>query len=69
MAVTQKIDTRDLIINHLAKEERNMKWLSRKTSIPYGTIYSIFKHKIMNLSEQNLDKINSVLNTDFTLDE
>lgn len=67
MEIKEKIDTRDLILDHLKKNERNMKWLSRQTSIPYGTVYSIFKHRIMNLSEQNLTKINKALNTDFTL--
>lgn len=64
----QKNNVRDEILAHLEKEERNMAWLSRKTDIPYGSLYSIFIHRIMSLSDSNLAKINRVLDTDFIND-
>lgn len=64
----QKNNVRDEILAYLEKEERNMAWLSRKTDIPYGSLYSIFVHRIMSLSDSNLAKINRVLDTDFIND-
>lgn len=63
--VKQNNDVRAKILAHLEKEERNMAWLSRKTDIPYGSLYSIFIHRIMILSDSNLEKINKVLETNF----
>lgn len=63
--VKQNNDVRAKILAHLEKEERNMAWLSRKTDIPYGSLYSIFIHRIMILSDNNLEKINKVLETNF----
>lgn len=60
------LDTRDVILLHLEKIERNLAWLSDKTRIPYPTLYSVFKQKHFSLSEKNLEKINNVLGTDFT---
>jgi len=59
---------KDEILAYLEKEERNMAWLSRKTDIPYGSLYSIFIHRIMSLSDSNLAKINKALDTDFIND-
>jgi hypothetical protein len=63
-----KTDVKDEILTHLETEERNLAWLSRKTDIPYGSLYSIFIHRIMVLSDSNLAKINKVLDTDFIND-
>jgi hypothetical protein len=60
-----KQNIKDNILLHLEAEERTLAWLSRKTEIPYPTLYSIFIHKIMNLSDKNLDKINKAMETDF----
>lgn len=68
MAVkTKKIDVRDQINEKLVELERNLSWLQRKTEIPYGSLYSILKHKVMDLSVDNLKLINTALETDFTL--
>lgn len=58
--------TKDEILLYLQEIERPMSWLSRKTEIPYGTLYAIFIQRIMNLSDKYLVKINKALETDFT---
>jgi hypothetical protein len=63
-----KTSVKDEILLYLETEERNLAWLSRKTEIPYGSLYSIFIHRIMVLSDSNLAKINRSLNTDFIND-
>jgi|TARA_R110000868_G_scaffold192366_1_gene436771 hypothetical protein len=63
-----KTSVKDEILLYLETEERNLAWLSRKTDIPYGSLYSIFIHRIMVLSDSNLAKINRSLNTDFIND-
>ena len=62
----EKQNVKDLILLHLEVEERPLAWLSRKTEIPYPTLYSIFIQRIMNLSDKNLEKINEAMGTDFT---
>jgi hypothetical protein len=59
---------KDDILLYLQEIERPMSWLSRKTEVPYGTLYAIFIQRIMNLSDKNLAKINKVLDTDFIND-
>ena len=61
-------NVKDEILLYLEQEERPLAWLSRKTEIPYPTLYSIFIQRIMNLSDKNLAKINRVLDTDFIND-
>ena len=61
-------NVKDEIILYLEQEERPLAWLSRKTKIPYPTLYSIFIQRIMNLSDKNLATINRVLDTDFIND-
>ena len=62
----EKENVKDLILLHLEAEERPLAWLSRKTEIPYPTLYSIFVQRIMNLSDDNLAKVNKAMGTDFT---
>lgn len=64
---TKQIDVRDTIMDYLKEIERDLAWLSRKLDIPYGTLYSTFVHKIIKLSQEKLDRINLLLETDFTL--
>lgn len=64
----EKQNVKDKILLHLEEIERPLAWLSRKTNIPYGSLYSIFIHRIMVLSDSNLEKINKVLDTDFIND-
>lgn len=61
------IDNRDLVKAKLEEIERDWAWLSRKTEIPYPTIYSCFVLRHFKASEENLNKINEVLETDFTV--
>lgn len=60
-----KTDVRDEIVSHLKHIERSLMWLSKKTQIPYGTIYSTLIQKVMELKSENLEKINKVLGTEF----
>ena len=61
-------NVKDEILIYLEQEERPLAWLSRKTEIPYPTLYSIFIQRIMNLSDKNLAKINKAMDTDFIND-
>lgn len=63
------LDVRDLIIEKLKHEERSLAWLSRKAEIPYGTLYTNFVHRTFQVSQENLNKINIILETDFSLPE
>lgn len=67
MAVKQITDVRNKILQHLETEERNLRWLSRKTGIVYATLYSCFIQRTFNLSEESLEKINDALGTEFEL--
>lgn len=51
------------IQNELVKQDRTLAWLSRKTGIPYPTLYSIFIHKTFALGDR-LQDINEALGTD-----
>jgi len=64
----EKKNVKDLILLELEQQERPLAWLSRKSEIPYGTLYGILIHRIMNLSDVNLAKINNALGTDFNND-
>jgi len=58
-------DRRDVIKDYLKEIERDWAWLARKTDIPYATIYSCFVQRLFKVSDENLEKINEVLGTDF----
>lgn len=60
-------DVRDDIMEEIEKQERTVTWLSKKTGIPYTTMYNILKHKISSLDENQLRLINNILNTKFRL--
>ncbi len=60
-----EVDRRDVITDHLKEIERDWAWLARKTDIPYATIYSCFVQRLFKVSDDNLEKINEVLETDF----
>lgn len=59
------VDVRDTIVNHLEQIERNLNWLAIKTGYNYNTLYSIFVQKTVQLSDEKLNTINSVLKTKF----
>ena len=61
-------NVKDEILLYLEEQERPLAWLSRKSEIPYPTLYSIFIQRIMNLSDTNLAKINKAMDTDFIND-
>lgn len=61
-------NVKDQILIYLEQIERPMAWLSRKSGIKYGTLYSILIQRIMNLSDKNLVKINKAMGTSFTND-
>tara|TARA_R110000868_G_scaffold194416_5_gene439845 strand:+ start:228 stop:431 length:204 start_codon:yes stop_codon:yes gene_type:complete len=65
--VQKKVDTRVQILTYLKNEKRPLRWISKNTKIPYGSVYSIFKQKIMDLTQERLDQINEGLGTDFKL--
>lgn len=58
-------DSRDLIMSHLKKDDRNLRWLSNKTKIPYSTLYFILVRKERTLSDAKKQTINKTLQTDF----
>ena len=62
----EKRDVRDDILYHLKAIERPLSWLSSKTEINYSTIYSVLRQRTFKFSQENLNKINKVLGTNFT---
>lgn len=61
------VDVRDLVLSELQTQERGVTWLSRKTGIPYSTLYNILKHRISTFDESQLKSVNDILKTDFKL--
>jgi len=57
------------ISKHLEFEERDLAWLSRKTDIPYATLYAIFVQKRIPLTQERLNLINHACKTNFELDK
>lgn len=60
-------DVREIINNKMDSEGRALSWLAEKTGINYNTLYSCIKRRIFPLSQDNLDKINKALETDYSL--
>lgn len=60
-----KTDVRDLILEHIKADERDLAWLQRKTDIPYATLYSCFIQRLFRVKDENLTTINEVLGTNF----
>lgn len=65
MATKQATDIRDTILEYLKADERTLGYLSTKSGIPYGTLYSIFIQRTFDLNDERLSKINEGLGTDF----
>jgi len=61
------IDVRDAIMRRMKDEGRNLTWLSKKADISYNTVFSCLRKKLFSLSQENLDKINEALGTDFNI--
>jgi hypothetical protein len=60
-----KEDSRDLIMKHLNGIERNLSWLVKKTKLSYGHLYAVLVKKERDLTDENKDTINKILNTSF----
>lgn len=69
MTTKKAIDVRDEILTYLESEQRPLRFISNNTDIPYGSVYSIFEQRTMELTQEKLDKVNQVLGTNFTLPE
>ena len=63
-----KLTCKQKILKHLEFDERDLAWLSRKTDIPYGTVYGIFVQNTMDLNQERLNLINIACDTKFELD-
>lgn len=63
-----KLTCNQKIIKHLKDEERDWAWLSRKTDIPYATLYAIFVEDRLKLTKERLNLINIACKTNFELD-
>jgi predicted transcriptional regulator len=64
-----KLTDKQKILKHLEFEDLTLAWLSRKTDIPYGTLYSIFVENRIPLTQERLNLINIALKTKFELDK
>jgi len=60
-------DARDLIRAKMTAEGRTLQWLSDMVEINYHTLYTLLVRKTFKLSQENLDKINKALGSDFTI--
>lgn len=69
MGISKKTDVKDEILSYLKEIDRPLAYLSDKADIPYSSVYSIFRQKTFALSQENLDKINAALNTEFTFNK
>lgn len=67
MEIKEAIDVRDDILLHLKSDDRTLHWLAKKVDLNYATLYSCFVQKTFSLSQDNLNKINDTLGTDFKL--
>lgn len=61
-------DVRQIIMNKMDSEGRTLQWLANETDINYNTLHSCIKRLLFSLSQENLEKINKALETDFTLE-
>jgi hypothetical protein len=60
-----KTDVRDEIQAYLKSIRRQLSYIAKPyTDIPYGSVYSIFVQKVMELNQEKLDKINLWLRED-----
>lgn len=62
------LNCKEKIAKHLKDEERDWAWLSRKTDIPYATLYSIFVEDRLKLTQERLNLINIACKTEFEMD-
>jgi len=61
----EKIDVRDEIQSYLKSIRRPLSYIAKPyTDIPYGSVYSIFEQKVMELKPEHLEQINNWLKED-----
>lgn len=63
---TTEIDVRDLILKELKKIERPLTWLAEKVEVKYSAMYAMFVQRTYEPKQSLIDKINKVLNTNYT---
>ncbi len=63
----KKADVHKSIRKKLIELERSLMWLSKKTNINYHGLYSCLIRRHYDITENNLNKINEVLQTDFKI--
>lgn len=71
--ILEPIDVRDQILQHLKDDDRSLRWMyskitemyGDKENIPYATLYSCLHQRLFKVSDENLEKINKILGTDF----
>lgn len=63
-----QLSCKQKIIDYIKADERDLAWLSRKTDIPYQTLYAIFIQNIQSLNQERLNLINIACKTNFELD-
>ncbi len=67
MAVLKKkLSAQVLIKNHLEKRGIKQSWLCEKTGISKSHMSNLLSERVL-FTQENLDKINSILETNFTM--
>lgn len=56
------------ILDHLKADDRDLKWLSKHTDIPYGSLYGLLVQKTVKFTQERLNLINHACKTQFELD-
>ena len=68
MAKQKEKTTELLIVEHLKKNGQKMSWLAKQIGVSQGHLHSVLKgdmYKKRELTPENREKINTVLNTNF----
>lgn len=64
-----KLTIEQKIIQYIKSDDRDLKWLSKRTDIPYGTLYGMLVQKTVKFTQERLNLINHALSTSFEFDE
>ena len=68
MAKAKELTTEEKILVHLKDNGQMLSWLAEKIGVTVGHLHSVLKGKEgvkRNLTDNNKDKINKALNTNF----
>jgi len=68
MSTIKNLTCKEKILKHLEFEYLTLAWLSKKTGVPYPTLYSIFTENRIPLTQDRLNLINDACKTKFKLD-